>query len=183
MGEPDYCDEDALVEALRREAMHHHKRSGLVIQPLTEQQVQNAEKRLGFRLPPLVRRLYLEVGNGEFGPGLLPLIYKGGTRLSNSARSVAGAYCQMRRSREISSFEDMLLPHLHLPRCQWWEKLLLVCDWGCSIFIYVDCSKPDLPVYVADNGCFELKASSLREWLTDWVETWAAPDRGADLGV
>ena len=35
----------------------------------TESQLADAERRLGFALPPLLRRLYAEVANGGFGPG------------------------------------------------------------------------------------------------------------------
>jgi hypothetical protein len=36
--------------------------------PATPKQVANAERRLKVALPPLLKRLYLEVGNGGFGP-------------------------------------------------------------------------------------------------------------------
>ncbi len=34
----------------------------------TEEEVNTAERDLGFPLPPFLRRLYLEVNNGSFGP-------------------------------------------------------------------------------------------------------------------
>jgi SMI1 / KNR4 family (SUKH-1) len=37
--------------------------------PATAEQLATAERRLGFALPPLQRRFYLEVANGGFGPG------------------------------------------------------------------------------------------------------------------
>src|SRR5258708_6812995 len=36
--------------------------------PATEAEVNAAEAELGFSIPPLLRRLYTEVGNGGFGP-------------------------------------------------------------------------------------------------------------------
>ena len=39
-----------------------------VSRPATLAEVNAAEKLLGFNLPKLLRRLYLEVGNGGFGP-------------------------------------------------------------------------------------------------------------------
>jgi hypothetical protein len=36
--------------------------------PATASEVDAAEAALGFAIPPLLRRLYLEVGNGGFGP-------------------------------------------------------------------------------------------------------------------
>src|SRR5690242_12415879 len=40
-----------------------------VFPPATPAAVEAAEQALGFALPPLLRQLYLEVGNGGFGPG------------------------------------------------------------------------------------------------------------------
>jgi len=37
--------------------------------PASAEAVADAERRLGHRLPPLLRRLYREVANGGFGPG------------------------------------------------------------------------------------------------------------------
>jgi hypothetical protein len=37
--------------------------------PASEAEVDAAEAALGFRIPPFLLRLYLEVGNGGFGPG------------------------------------------------------------------------------------------------------------------
>jgi hypothetical protein len=128
-------------------------------------------------LPTLLRRLYLEIGNGEFGPGILPLIHKGGIRSAYWPRSVVAAYRAFRESeRSRANCANSEKDH---PRPQWWEKLLLICDWGCSIFIYADCSNPEMPVFLADSGAdLELQAPSLRQWLTDWAETWVLSDNG-----
>src|SRR5882724_1628539 len=37
--------------------------------PVTQRAVQDAETRMGFSLPPLLEKLWTEVGNGGFGPG------------------------------------------------------------------------------------------------------------------
>src|SRR5215471_697705 len=37
--------------------------------PVTEAELLEAEAKLGFPLPPLLRRFYREVSNGWFGPG------------------------------------------------------------------------------------------------------------------
>ena len=36
--------------------------------PVTQQELDRAKAMLGFALPPLLKRVYLEVGNGGFGP-------------------------------------------------------------------------------------------------------------------
>src|SRR5512134_2461662 len=37
--------------------------------PATLAPIEAAETAIGFRMPDLLRRLYLEIGNGGFGPG------------------------------------------------------------------------------------------------------------------
>jgi hypothetical protein len=59
------------------------RREGL-IEPLpalvaaTAEMIEEAEAITGFHLPPLLRRLYLEVGNGGFGPHRRLLELSGG---------------------------------------------------------------------------------------------------------
>ncbi|MGH4031337.1 hypothetical protein ACQB60_20655 [Actinomycetota bacterium Odt1-20B] len=56
--------DDEVVEELRERA-----RALSLPAPATEAAVTEAELVIGFPLPPLLRRLYLEVANGGFGPG------------------------------------------------------------------------------------------------------------------
>lgn len=53
--------------------------------PATAEEVENAERILGFELPPVPARLYGEVANGGFGPDshLLPLTGDGRTAVSD----------------------------------------------------------------------------------------------------
>ncbi len=37
--------------------------------PAAQEAVEEAERAVGLPVPPLLRRLYLELGNGGFGPG------------------------------------------------------------------------------------------------------------------
>jgi hypothetical protein len=53
------------------------------IEPLLEKDVAKVEKALGFRLPTQLRQLYLEIGDGGFGP------WFGIRRLSNWAKDYA----------------------------------------------------------------------------------------------
>jgi hypothetical protein len=48
------------------EPIWQHQRS---VTPVTMEELAQAEEQLGFALPALLRRIYLEVGNGGFGPG------------------------------------------------------------------------------------------------------------------
>src|SRR5688572_7984728 len=48
------------------------------LRPAPRSAVEEAEALAGAPLPPLLRRLYLEVGNGGFGPGYALLGLRGG---------------------------------------------------------------------------------------------------------
>src|SRR5258708_13239995 len=68
--------ENTLIERLKEtirtnhhptgEYTWHHQTASL---PVTGEDLAQAEAQLGFGLPSFLRRLYLEVGNGGFGPG------------------------------------------------------------------------------------------------------------------
>ena len=64
-----------------------------------------AEAALGFALPPLLRRLYLEVSNGDFGPGLLPL----NEDRSASKRSLRGFLVNDYLERRLATQERLMM--------------------------------------------------------------------------
>lgn len=104
----------------------------------TIQEVEQAEKLLGFPLPEIVRRLYLEVRNGGFGNFHHPIL---------DIATVAREYVESLSSHERS-----------LP--EWPLRLLPICDWGCSIYSCVDCASAGTPVIRVD---YNWGVSSMRE--------------------
>jgi hypothetical protein len=60
----------------------------------SEEQLAAAERRLGFALPPLLRRLYTEVANGGFGPGAGILGIAGGWA-TDRHQTVEDLYAEM----------------------------------------------------------------------------------------
>lgn len=127
--------------------------------PASEEAVEEAERALGLLFPPLLRRLYLEVGNGGFGPGygLLELSY-------NSKYTGLSMYRQAREdaSDGWSSFPPSLFP---------------VCTWGCGIYSFTDCSSPAGMMwgYDPNPGPWDVEALypqplSLAAWLDQWAE-------------
>ncbi|HEX5548886.1 MAG TPA: SMI1/KNR4 family protein [Ktedonobacterales bacterium] len=58
-----------ICERMRAHAVYIGE--GLLFPPATEAEIQACEERLGFKLPPMMRELYLTVANGSdfFGPG------------------------------------------------------------------------------------------------------------------
>jgi hypothetical protein len=124
--------------------------------------VASAEERIGFALPPLLRRLYLEVGNGGFGPGYGLLGLPDGH--GGDQETSLGLYRQAHDNP--SSFWSFLAP-----------GLLPVCSWGCAIYSLVDCSQPDGPMWGWDPNpgppggeALYPERRTLAEWLGRWLD-------------
>lgn len=133
------------------------------------EEIARAEIQLGFELPSLLRRLYLEVGNGGFGPGY-ELYALNANNLSED--SLVTAYLGMRSMSQKDLGEhwaDDVKPSL------WPECVLMLCDWGCNIYSCLDCVSPELPVYRMDSNKnfmveWAMEAPSLQQWLEAWME-------------
>jgi hypothetical protein len=129
--------------------------------PLTESEIVEAEGRLGFQVPPLLRELYQHVGNGRFGPGfgLLSL-----NDLGDGEPSVLGTYLGLRQHDP----DD--------PSWEWPDRLLPICDWGCNIFSCLDCATPPNAVLTFERVSgepmevsFAPTRDSFEVWLRDWL--------------
>ena len=102
----------------------------LVNPSLSEGEIADAEKRLGYKLPGSLRSLYAHVGNGGYGPsyGLLGLV--GGAKQEDGCDAVA-------------MFESYRAPDETDPLWGWPEKLLPVVHLGCAMFFCVDATTDD----------------------------------------
>jgi SMI1 / KNR4 family (SUKH-1) len=158
-----------VVRAQRYPAAEYAWHRPVVPPPAPEDDVVRAEAQLGFALPPFLRRLYLEVGNGGFGPGygLFPL-----DTASDSLDSLVTAYTVMRAMSQQDIDEnwesDEDKPSL------WPSRVLMICDWGCNIYTLVNCDAPDLPVLRMDSnasfGEWVIESLSLQHWLAAWLD-------------
>jgi hypothetical protein len=111
------------------------------------------ESRLGFRLPSLLRRVFLEVADGGFGPGygLFPL--------DEHASSAGHAETLMEVLKKLAVD----------PR--WSPQLLPLCDWGCANWSCLDCRTDDgAIVTVAGEQEFTNTGHTLRSWLGAWLD-------------
>ena len=143
----------------------------------TLEQIAAAEKKLGFAIPELLRQIYQQVGNGGFGPGYG--IFGLPTSAEDEKKSLVSQYLMLHKLQTNPSWPVRLLP---------------LCDWGCGIASYLDCSHPEAPVVRMDSNmpkedvvervpaemqfgksdqvedaCW-LESASLAQWLTDWVD-------------
>lgn len=144
--------------------------------PLSPQVLEEAERDLGFALPPLLRELYLQVGNGGFGPG------SGLFRLTGHPKDDEAI---------VSTYKMSTGPDVPEEYNSWHPRHILVFHWGCNIYSVVDCTTTDGSVYrywldrynAERDGPLHafgiLEADSLREWLELWL---AGEDLGGEYG-
>ena len=117
-----------------------------VAAPATVAEIESAEAALGFAIPQLLRRLYIEVANGGFGPayGLegVPRI----PRLEGSADIVA-------------LYQQFLTPDPDNPAWLWPHGLVPLIGGGC---LYLECvyfTEPPHAVVLFDGGKVDLSKS------------------------
>ncbi|MCP3854010.1 MAG: SMI1/KNR4 family protein [Actinomycetia bacterium] len=125
--------------------------------PATQELIAEAERAIGQPLPGLLRRLYLEVANGGFGPshGLLGV----GTGHGEAPDETA-----LDRYRELQSL-GMAIP----------ESLFPVCDWGCAILSLVDCADPSTQMWGFDpNPVDQIEHAFFPQEMgfTGWLQLW-----------
>ncbi len=100
--------------------------------PAPESAVVAAERALGRRLPSFLRRVYLEVSNGEFGPayGLIGVV---GGATDSFGKDIAATYNVWHHSpNPANNLAPGLLPLFEL---------------GCAGFLCVDLDSTTLPVF------------------------------------
>lgn len=135
--------------------------------PVTEAELAAAEKSLGFPLPPVLRELYLHVGNGGFGPGFGVMgINDNGLLDSVLSYHVVSAY----QGYGKPSKNYLPWPAQHVPFCY----------WGEAIYSVVNCRQAPYPVFMADfanlrphqpiEKAFFPHNDSLAAWLGQWCE-------------
>jgi hypothetical protein len=154
----------------------------IIYPPLTEIELEEAESEIGFRLPELLRRIYLEVGNGGFGPSYGLLIVKTKANSANfkddhCSFTLVDTYKSMSCDNKNKAISD---------EGYWPDKLLPIIFCGCEIFICVDCTTSEGTIVdFATSGrdedtplgaCFGLWNLSIYEFFEAWL-------RGGDYNL
>jgi hypothetical protein len=149
--------------------------------PATAKQVRGSERRLGFRLPAVVRQAFSSVANGGFGPGYGLLGLEGGAG-DHQGRTAVDSYVRWQSWNGEQGW-------------YWPERLLPICGWGCGICSCVNCELGGgVRVVRYDPGLhdrghrrgrmvFVDEGRSLVEWLRGWLDgedLWSLP--AADAG-
>jgi hypothetical protein len=148
--------EDELLKALRAKIASPSARVDMKTIPTpplygvaTERVLAKEESELGFELPSFLRRLYMEVGNGGFGPGAGLLGVEGGHG-DASGRTLSASYTAL---------------------CSegWPEGVLPLWDWGDGAWSCLNPRSDDECIVTADEAGLTSTIFTLPSWLEAWV--------------
>ncbi len=138
------------------------------VEPCTEEDLARAEAELDFPLPSLLRRIYLEVGDGAFG--LSPLYTEDFNGICEIDLVTSYLEMQPQPCKEVYALEAM---HEEDPPF-WPEKLLIIADWGCCMYSCLDCAHPENRILRNDNNisydCYAVEAPSFAQWLQAYLD-------------
>ncbi|MBR7834907.1 SMI1/KNR4 family protein [Actinospica durhamensis] len=134
--------DDELIELVRAEL------GAVDPVPATLEQVEEAERVLGFRIPPLLRRLYLEVANGWLA------------KKSGGVIGVPGGHRVADVFDITEMYRDGAEPTGTVP-----PGVVVIYDWGCAILSLVDFRDPAGPMWAIDNGRYFRDDMDVKEWL------------------
>lgn len=125
------------------------------LEPASPEAVAEAEDVIGYPLPRLLRRLYLEAGNGGFGPRSGILGVRGG---------VAG--------NGYDDWVELARGHRADPNPLYPLWLTGIFDWGCAIWSLIDCRDPAGSMWSWDGNTHTLRQhdQTISDWLALWFE-------------
>jgi len=148
--------DEAIFEAIRHRVGQDRPtdsvHSGARRAPASEQDVRRAEAAIGYPLPPLVRRIYLELADGGIGPF-------GGIEGVNDGNYPLGYPTDWPDGPP----DDPDIPPTP-PR-----GVVFFCDFGCSMWTLLDCRHPQGQMWWWDQGDRHKLRLTLPEWFAAWL--------------
>jgi hypothetical protein len=165
--------------------------------PASEAQVAAAERTLGFVLPSTLRRIYIEVANGGFGPAYG--LYGVPTKITQARRDRfwEGHWRRVKLPRDDPNWwpADVVpacrfdIVDLHQtywrlddtdPAWRWPAKLIPACELGCGMYMCIDCNEPAGAIIQLEPNPREAGeplddflvpiAPSIEAWLSAWLD-------------
>jgi hypothetical protein len=127
----------------------------ILYQVVSETEVAKAESSIGFRIPNLLRRLYLEVSNGIAGFRYQIVGLRGGCASGDG--TLVDVYHGLKRAIEYDGGK-------------WRPGLLGFCHWGCTIWSCVDCTNPLGPVLTCQEGEVSEEGYTIHDFYRMWVK-------------
>ena len=136
-------------------------------EPASAQAIAEAEQSLDFALPPVLKQVLLEVGNGGFGPG-------------HGLLGVRGGATDEHGNSMLDLYDGLSATNPDDPGWRWPERLVPLCPWGDSTYSCIDCSVPEGQLVTYDaNGyrpgtdlerLFTAQDLAVDAWLRLWTE-------------
>jgi SMI1 / KNR4 family (SUKH-1) len=171
-------DDNAILALVTARAANVHQRNDMdppstFPAPVSAAALAKVERELGFSLPPLLRRVYTEIGDGWFGPGC------------GLQGAVSGHFHDDEDKR--ASLADVY--HIN-HKDEWPDGLVPLVHWGCAIFSCVDCASPSFPMIRIHFGHYDRTTKraplrlvpegiTFRDWLAGWAEGKDVEYKGA----
>ncbi|MEU5566203.1 SMI1/KNR4 family protein [Micromonospora musae] len=141
--------------------------------PLPQEKVTDAEERLGFQLHPLLAAIYRDFANGGFGPDYqLFSLTEGPT-----SEQAVDLYLEARSGKAGTDWA-------------WPEGVLPILDWGCGMYVCVDCRTEQSTVLLFEpnpgdpDAAWWIDSPSLTTWLEHYVNDtgwWVKAAEGEDF--
>jgi SMI1 / KNR4 family (SUKH-1) len=167
---PSPTSDDELLRALRQRATSLLDPDDPARAPYplaSPEALLRTESRLGFELPPLLRRVY-EIANGGLGPGYGLLPISDGRDVDDGGDGEDTLVAVYRRFVDSKYAPKPGEPGFD--QYPWPDRLLPICDWGDAIWSCLDCRSADGPVVTASNGKpFASTGHTLGSWLSAWL--------------
>ena len=135
--------------------------------------VTHAEDLLGHPLPSLLRRLYLEVADGGFGPH--PGIYAV-TPAPGPTRAGSAALPELLEESSDVLTGDGIPEAPQIPP----RGVVFLCDHGCAGWVLLDCRDPHGQIWWWDEGNRWVLDLTLNQWLSGWLDGSIDDVRGRD---
>lgn len=138
--------------------------SGVANPPITLKQLIEAEAELGLPLPEFLRQLYLQVGNGGFGPANGLIALRGGSTIDGLDL--------------VDLYVKLAVKGPPPPYYPWPKHFLIIADWGCIIWTLLNWQNGAVyrfngDRYNADEQPWESvivpEAPSLEAWFENWL--------------
>ncbi|WP_203756761.1 SMI1/KNR4 family protein [Catellatospora bangladeshensis] len=152
--------DDEIIEALRSRVAAGRPTASTYSPELrvaSPADLDDVEAGLGFKLPTLLGRIYLEVANGGVGPflGILGLPPDG--YVGDGGDLVADYHA----GQDSAGWPDGEPP---VP-----PKVLMLCDYGCAMWALLDCRYPEGRMWWWDQGSRYKLDVTLAQWLSAWL--------------
>ncbi|MEU0965040.1 SMI1/KNR4 family protein [Streptomyces sp. NPDC005917] len=125
--------------------------------PASQAAVDKVERVVGYPLPPLLRRLYMEVADGGFGPF--------GGIVGTTDEEVLEGYVEYLEG-ELDVDEPPSPP----------RGVFFFCDFGCAMWALLDCRHPEGQMWWWEEGDRHKLDLTFPQWLEAWLDGRLSPD-------